>query len=152
MIEAGVVLEAVDGQAVVKMERHAACAECGVCHKFAHAPKDMVLNARNPVGAKPGDLVRLSVPDIGVVKASFMAYGLPTLAGVAGGVLGWTGGATVGLPAEGTAAIAGIGGLVLGFWFVSNYDRRLRAGWRGPEILKVLESGEDEGGGNGHIA
>lgn len=147
MLEAGLVVEVIGSdRATVRMTRHAACAECGLCHKLAHPGQDMMLSALNLAGARPGDLVRVQLPDLGVVQAAFWAYGLPTLAAVAGGIGGWFAGARFGGQAESGATIGMILALVLGFYAVNQYDRRLRARWRGPAIVEVLESGTPGGG------
>jgi positive regulator of sigma E activity len=106
----------------------------------------MVLHAANLAGARPGDLVRVQLPDLGVVQAAFWAYGIPTLSAVLGGVLGWFAGAALGLQPE-TGATAGmLAGLVLGFLAVNRYDARLRARWSGPAVVEILESGAQRPG------
>ncbi len=143
------VLEVAGDRATIKMERSSACAECGVCHKLAHGARDFVLSAANPPGAGPGDLVRVTVPDINVVRASFAAYGVPTLGAVAGGVLGWAYLALFGLSQEAGAAIGGLLGLAASYYAVSRYDRRLRSTWAGPVITEILHSPAPGQGGAG---
>lgn len=138
MIEAGVVLQTESSRAVVRMERNSACAECGLCHKLAHGARDLVLSAANPHGAAPGDLVRVSVPDISVVRASFAAYGVPTLGAVLGGVIGWALLAQAGISQEAGATLGGIAGLLAAYYAVSRYDRWLRQTWSGPVITEIL--------------
>lgn len=146
MLEAGIVVQATGQRATVRLERHSACAECGICHKLAHEPRLMLLDAHNVAGASPGDLVRVSVPDIGVVRASFWAYGVPMIGAVLGGVAGWLAFAALGLSGEAGAAVGGVGMLVAAFGVVSRYDRRLRSGWRGPEVVEIIgsSSGQEE--------
>jgi len=146
VLESGVVVGTEGGRATVKMERHSACAECGLCHKLAHSPREMVLTARNTAGAVVGDAVRISVPDINVVTASFWAYGVPSLGAVLGGVLGWWLFAHFGWSSEAGAAFVGLGSMVAAFGLVSRYDRNLRRGWRGPEVVAVLPRDEYGGG------
>jgi sigma-E factor negative regulatory protein RseC len=138
MIEAGIVLTAESGRATVRMTRTAACAECGMCHGLAHPARDLVLSAENRPDARPGDLVRVQVPDLGVVKAAFWAYGVPTIGAVAGGILGWQVAGAGGLSTESGAALGGTAGIVAGFYVVSRFDRWLRGKWRGPTIVEVL--------------
>jgi len=144
MIEAGLVLETNGTQATVRMTRTAACAECGLCQGFAHPTRDLVLSAGNPRGARKGDLVRVQIPDIGVVRAAFWAYGVPTLSALAGGALGWAVGAGAGL-AETWASAGGLIGVVAGFYIAGRYDRRLRSRWKGPVIVEVLSRSGSEG-------
>ncbi|MDP2873470.1 MAG: SoxR reducing system RseC family protein [Bacillota bacterium] len=140
MLEAGVVTEVRADQASVRMTRNAACAECGLCHQLAHPGHDLVLSAANLAGARPGDLVRVQLPDLGVVQAAFWAYGIPTIAAAAGAILGWVVGGRLGGQAELGATAGMIVALVLGFVAVNRYDRRLRSRWRGPAIVEILDS------------
>lgn len=140
MLEAGVVVEVQSGRATVRMTRHAACAECGLCHKLAHPGQEMVLSAVNLAQARPGDLVRVQLPDLGVVEAAFWAYGVPTLAAAAGGGAGWfVGGSLSAGQSEMGAAIGMLSALLLGFYAVSRYDRRLRVRSRGPVVVEILD-------------
>jgi sigma-E factor negative regulatory protein RseC len=143
LLEAGIVIEAGPDRATVRMTRHSACAECGLCHQLAHAPQDLVLSAVNEASARPGDLVRVQVADLGVVHAAFWAYGVPTLAAVAGGVLGWVLGGRYDARNEIGAAIGMLVALVLGFVAVNRYDRRLRAKWQGPVVVEILQAHND---------
>jgi positive regulator of sigma E activity len=102
----------------------------------------MLLQARNTAGAGPGDLVRIRVPEIGVVKASFWAYGVPTLGGVAGGVAGWHIAGALSLAADAGAVAGAVVGLALAYRSAMAYDKRLRASWQGPEVVEVLASEE----------
>lgn len=138
MIEAGIVLHAEDGRATVRMTRTEACAECGLCHRLAHPARELVLAAGNPRGARTGDLVRVQVPDLGVVRAAFWAYGVPTVFAVAGGAVGWVACGRAGLSAEAGAAAGGIAAMAAGYYAVGRYDRRLRKRWQGPVIVEIL--------------
>ena len=148
MIEAGVVLAATeDGRATVRMTRSSACAECGMCHGLGHATRDLLLSAQNQPGARPGDLVRVQVPELGVVKAASWAYGVPTIGAVVGGILGWQVFSALGASTESGAALGGVAGLAGGYFAVSRFDRRLRGRWTGPVIVEVItqrEQGLDE--------
>jgi sigma-E factor negative regulatory protein RseC len=141
MLEAGTVLQAQAGRATVRMERSSACAECGLCHNVGHEARDLMLEASNPIGAQVGDVVRLDVPDVGVVKASFVAYGVPLIAAVIGGVIGWPIGARLGASGETGAIVGGLATFVAALYGVSRYDRRMRGTWAGPRIVEVLHSG-----------
>lgn len=145
MIEAGIVLQAEGERATVKMTRSEACATCGLCHGTARPGGELVLPVANACGARVGDLVRIEVSDLGVVRAAFWAYGVPTLFAVGGGVLGWLAGGRVGFSPETGAAAGGIAGLAAGYRAVSRYDRRLRRRWKGPVIVEILWSGDHAG-------
>ncbi len=85
----GIVIS-VDGQmAKVKTSRHNDCENCGACPGNAA----IVLDARNPVGAAPGQLVMVEVQEVGMLKSAFIVYMLPLIALFAGAMAGsWAAG------------------------------------------------------------
>lgn len=109
---------------------------------MAHESRELMLDAANQVGAGLGDLVKVKVPDVGVVKASFLVYGLPMIAAVLGGAVGWAArGFLAGGSAEVGTTIGGVAGFAGALYWVSRYDRRMRRTWEGPTVVEVLHSG-----------
>lgn len=98
-----------DGTAQVVHARQSACS--GDCHKCAGcgaAQETLLLTARNPIGAVPGDLVKLQSASGPVLGAAAVLYVLPLLlffAGYLAGALLWGRGALTGC----LAFAAGIG-------------------------------------------
>ncbi len=80
----GFVLEVIGDMAKVKTSRHNDCENCGACP----GNSAMVLEALNPVGAKPGQRVVIEVQEINMLKAAFIVYILPLIAVFIGAVLG----------------------------------------------------------------
>ncbi|HMM22814.1 MAG TPA: SoxR reducing system RseC family protein [Selenomonadales bacterium] len=80
----GVVLAATAGMAKVKTSRHNDCENCGACPGNAA----IVLDARNPIGAKPGQRVLVEVQEVGMLKSAFVVYMLPLIAMFVGAWLG----------------------------------------------------------------
>ncbi|ATW25904.1 SoxR reducing system RseC family protein [Candidatus Formimonas warabiya] len=74
--QVGVVLEVSGSMAKVKATRHSDCENCGACP----GNQAMVLEARNPVGAKPGQRVAFEVKEVNMLKAAFIVYMLPLVA------------------------------------------------------------------------
>ena len=113
-----------DGTAQVLLVRESACS--GNCHKCSGcgaAKETLLILAENPIGAAPGELVRLRSETAPVMKAAVVLYMLPLALFFGGYVLGaavWGLGALVGC----LAFAAGIGGAVA-------YDR-LVAGKKKP--------------------
>lgn len=138
MLEAGVVTKLEGARAKVLMQRSSACAACGMCHNLAHETRDLLLDAANPEGAAVGDVVKVNVPDIGVVRASFLAYGVPMLAAVAAGIVGWFAAAGAGGSGEVGATVGGLAGLAIALYGVSQYDRRMRQTWAGPTVIEIM--------------
>ena len=89
-----------DGTATVIHVRESACR--GDCHKFSGcgaAKEAILLEAANPIGAKPGDLVTVEAATGPVLKAALVMYMLPMVlffAGYAVGAVLWQMGALVG--------------------------------------------------------
>lgn len=107
-----------DGQAEVIRIRESACS--GDCHKCAGcgaAQQTMLLTAKNPIGARPGDMVVLESDSGTVLKAAMLLYLVPLGLFVAGYLLGrqlWQSG-----------ALPGAAGFLLGIVPVKWYDRWL---------------------------
>ncbi len=86
-----------DGTAEVIGTRASACGEsCAHCGGCGEGQKTIQVTARNPIGAKPGDMVRLESSTGEVIALAWLVYLLPVvllLAGCAvkgllGGLLG----------------------------------------------------------------
>jgi sigma-E factor negative regulatory protein RseC len=131
----GVVLSVAEGLAKVKTSRHNDCENCGSCPGNAA----IVLDARNPVGAKPGQRVMVEIKEAEMLKSAFIVYMLPLVAIFAGAVLG-------GYIAERLAAAAlwfQIGGGGLAFvgsvYYIRYFDRKARTSIRmQPVITRIL--------------
>ena len=88
-----------DGTAQVMHIRQSACSgDCHKCSGCGAAQQTMLFTARNPIGAKPGDLVIVNADSAPVLKAAAVLYILPLVlffAGYIGGMYwnmaGWLG-------------------------------------------------------------
>ncbi|MDR3562845.1 MAG: SoxR reducing system RseC family protein [Negativicutes bacterium] len=81
----GIVIGVLDGGlAQVKTSRHSDCENCGSCP----GNSALVLEARNPLGARPGQRVMIEVQEINMLKSAFIVYLLPLIAIFIGAVLG----------------------------------------------------------------
>ena len=107
-----------DGTATVIHVRESACSgDCHKCGGCGAAKEAILLEAKNPIGAKPGDLVTIESETGPVLKAAVVMYLLPMVFFFAGYALGaalWQQGGLVG----GLAFLASIGLAVL-------YDRKI---------------------------
>ena len=107
-----------DGTATVIHIRESACSgDCHKCSGCGAAKEAIVLEAANPIGAKPGDLVHVEAASGPVLKAALVMYMLPMVlffAGYAVGAALWQQGALVGC----LAFLGSIGLAVV-------YDRRV---------------------------
>ena len=107
-----------DGSAQVIRVRESACS--GDCHKCAGCgaqQQTMLLDARNPIGAKPGELVIIQSQSGPVLAAAAVLYMLPILLFF----LGYLAGAL--LVHQG--ALGGCLGFVAGIVLAAVYDRKV---------------------------
>ena len=107
-----------DGTATVIHVRESACSgDCHKCSGCGAAKETILLKAKNPIGARRGDLVKLESETGPVLKAAAMLYVLPMLLFFLGYFLGdrlWSAGALIG-------CIAFAAGIVLAVF----YDRKI---------------------------
>ena len=107
-----------DGTATVIHIRESACSgDCHKCSGCGAAKEAILLDAKNNIGAKPGDLVTIESETGPVLKAAMVMYMLPMVLFFAGYALGaalWNRGALVGC----LAFVASIGLAVV-------YDRKV---------------------------
>lgn len=78
--EEGIIVDVIDGKAVVKTQRSGMCSECSAvksCHM--EGEKDMMVEARNPVGAKIGQRVKISLASRSIIYASIIIYLVPLI-------------------------------------------------------------------------
>lgn len=86
--EEGVILEIKDGTAIVRAQRTTNCDKCAtkaVCHGVSET--DMLVEALNPVNAKVGDRVYISIGAGTVIKAGALIYLFPLIAFIFGAVV-----------------------------------------------------------------
>ena len=107
-----------DGTAMVVHVRESACSgDCHKCSGCGAAKETILLKAKNPIGARRGDLVKLESETGPVLKAAAMLYMLPMLLFFLGYFAGdrlWHAGALVG-------CIAFAAGIALAVF----YDRKI---------------------------
>jgi sigma-E factor negative regulatory protein RseC len=116
--EVGVVLKVEGELAIVKTKRSSLCDGChsgGFC-KALGGGSDMEVAARNEVGAKVGDEVRITVASKTFLKASFLVYIVPVTALIIGALLGATLGSSL-YPGASSDLLPVIFGLI--FFFLS---------------------------------
>ena len=82
------------GDAKIRFQRGSACAHCGACLTIGES--EMEITLKNSLGAKIGERVAVDLSPKRVVQASLLAYAVPLVLLVGGGVfrqpycgLGW---------------------------------------------------------------
>jgi len=140
--ETGVVIDASETRAWVRLEPGgdcSACASSSACRREADASGRRVVEAINPLGVRTGQRVVLHMEGTGIVKASLLMYALPLLLLLLGAFLGKTLGGGEN-PSDTRAALFGLGFMVAGFLGIRLWGQRA-AGQEEfyPRITRILE-------------
>ena len=131
----GIVLEVIGDMAKVKTSRHNDCENCGACP----GNSAMVLEALNPVGAKPGQRVAIEVQEVNMLKAAFIVYILPLIAVFIGAVLGGMLAQKLGNESLWFQVTGGIVAFVLSVVYIKYFDSAARMDVKmQPIIVRIL--------------
>jgi sigma-E factor negative regulatory protein RseC len=87
--EEGIIVDLVNGKAVVKAHRSDMCGSCSSsksCH--SEGEKVMIIEARNPVNAKVGQRVKIALTSGSVMYASIIIYVVPLISLFIGAITG----------------------------------------------------------------
>ena len=104
-----------DDTARVMLVRQSACSgDCHKCSGCGAVEQKMILTARNPIGARPGDLVIISSQSGPVLRGAAILYLLPLALFIAAYLVGmqWQ-----------LGGLTGLGGFALGLVIAMVYDR-----------------------------
>ena len=139
-----------DGYASVRIHRVDACHTCeakGACHALGGAHKEITLNVENTQGARPGDRVVLSLPEVSVITASATVYLVPAAGLVVGAVLGPQAGPAIGAGGDDAALIGAGIGLLLGLGLTRIVSGRIAGNPRYVPTMVSIESARERRGG-----
>ena len=138
-----------DGRARIVIDRKGACDGChsnegsghsGSCHTCLSSSKSESL-VINPVGARTGDIVRVSMESANLLKGAALLYIMPILTLIGGALVGSAESTALGWNATNATVLGAAAGLALGFIALMILDhtswvrRRLA-----PRITAVLAS------------
>ncbi len=123
MTETGIVVSVKHGAAVVSMPMYGGCKSCGICID-GEGGHEVLLLAKNEIGAVEGNTVEIEISAGKVVSAAFIVYLVPVFVTIIGFMVGhWmTGGDDEAL----LPIVLAIVFLILSFVGVALYDLRLR--------------------------
>jgi len=127
MIEETGVVTATEGiTARVKVQKRGSCDGCAATGTCETTDDGMEIKALNPIQARPGQTVRVSIKPQSYLKGTMMIYGLPMTALIAGAIIGKNIGEKYfsGLDSDMIAAIVGFAMLVITFLFAKNWSRK----------------------------
>src|ERR1035437_51070 len=88
MESTGVVRELQGAKAIVLVKRESACDSCASGSSCKGTKHGAEIEAFNPIGAEPGDMVKISFKAFTYLKGSILIYGVPAVALVVGAVFG----------------------------------------------------------------
>lgn len=144
--EVGVVLRVEGELAIVKTKRSSMCDGCGtggLC-KAVGGSSDMEMAARNDVGAKVGDEVRVTVASKTFLKASFLVYMLPVAALIVGALLGTQVGPSLYPKASGDLfpVVFGVALFFLSFVLMRVWTKGIKGGQSYSPVISEIVYGE----------
>lgn len=128
LIEFGKVLDVSDGKAKVKMQRNAACGDCGACH-VSKSQMEMTLNVDNNINAQIDDEVELNIENVDFLSAVLIMYGIPLLALVLGIFAGYYGLMALGYKidtSQAVSAVLGLGLMSLSFMYIKSKEKVIK--------------------------
>ncbi len=144
--EKGIVVKIVGERVRVVVPRSGACQGCSEkasgcgCGLLGNDP-EAVVTALNEAGAKPGDLVEISLPEKVLLWAAAAVYLLPMVFLVAGSIAGHLLSDRLLVSADAAAVVGAAAGLFLGVaatWTISRYAARSHG--ISPRITGILNS------------
>ncbi len=147
--EVGTVREVRGEKALVMTDRQSMCGQCmakDYCHMLGGG-KEMIAEAFNPIGAKPGDTVKIGIPAGTVAKASFVVYMIPAIGIVGGAAVGYVAGKSSGVDFNLTTLVGCLAGLGISLIMVRLLSNILgeRPSYQ-PEIIRIITPEDDSCG------
>ncbi len=131
--ETAMVVSTSAGRAKIAIVRSEACGDCAAKSMCNPASGNLnVMEVGNPLEARPGEKVIISLPSKELLKATAIAYLMPAAAMVAGATLGWLKTNT-----DPGAIIGAFTGFAVSFLFLFGHSRRKKTD-HGPTISEVL--------------
>jgi len=136
------VVEVHDGLLIAETRSRSGCSHCGngscttsvVAKLFGVRRNRLVME--NSLGARPGDQVRIGIPDRSLVRASLMAYLLPLIF-----MLGITALGNLAGVSEFFLSLLALAGLAMGFFIVHWVSRGGLSHRYEPRLLRIVASG-----------
>lgn len=136
--EVGTVVETWDQKAKVKVRRSTECEHCKGSSLCGMLSKQyMLLEAENPLGARKGQEVVVSLTTEEELKAAFIVYVIPLVSFLIGAILGYF--LNIGNNQNLSVFFFSVLFLVLAFWGVKRYSKRYEhTSFFKPVVTKIL--------------
>ncbi|GAB4540535.1 MAG: hypothetical protein Fur0020_09740 [Thermodesulfovibrionia bacterium] len=141
--ERGVVIKTEGIMATVKVLKRGSCEGCmarGVCEPSEDA---MEIEALNPIQAKIGQTVEVSIVPQTYLRSAIYVYGLPLIVLIAGAIIGKNIGELYikGIDSDLLAAILGLGGFFITFIFIRLWSKKAEKRTEYKPIIKRIAEG-----------
>jgi len=118
--EEGIIIEIYENNiAKVKVGRHNECKNCGACP----GDNSVVIEAKNPIGAKTGQRISFQMKDTNMLMAAFVVYIVPLVAVVLGILIGQVIAAKLGYSVRGFQIGGGIITFILSLINIKKFDK-----------------------------
>ncbi len=140
--ETGTITEVQGIMAKVIVQKKSSCDGCTAGGACQHTPEGAVIEALNPVNAKVGQVVKLTLKPYTYLKGTMLVYGIPVVALVAGSILGKSLGELylTEINSELIAAVAGFALLGLSLFGIKVWSKNIGSKTEyKPVIEKVLD-------------
>lgn len=132
------------GSARVRFKRTSMCGHCGLCG-MRDGDEEIIIEARNAVGASEGDTVEVTLPASGMLSAGLWAYAMPLCLLIVGVAAGMFIGPTIGLGADVSGAALGLVLAAAGFLLLRLLEPRFRRSGRyRPTVVKIVDTELDQ--------
>jgi len=140
--ETGIVTKTEGVMAMVSVQKKGTCEGCAVKGVCETQGEDSEIEAMNPVHAKVGQTVKVSIKPQVYLKGTMLVYGIPLVALIAGAIFGKNIGETYfrGTNSDLIAALAGFGALILSLLLIKIWTRSYETKTEyKPVIEEILE-------------
>ncbi len=124
--ETGVVTKTEGVTAKILVQKKSSCENCGVGDACKSSEKGMEIEALNPVQAKVGQTVKVSIKAQTYLKGTMLVYGLPLVVLIAGAILGKNIAEIYfeGVNSDGIAAFSGFAALIITFLMIHAWSKK----------------------------
>ncbi len=124
--ETGVVTKTDGVTATVLVEKKSSCENCGAGSACTSSEKGMEIEALNPLQAKVGQTVKVSIKAQTYLKGTMLVYGIPLVALIAGAILGQNIGEKYfkEISSDIAAAIFGFAAIIIAFMVIRVWSKK----------------------------
>lgn len=130
----GIVIACDANMAKIKAARHSDCENCGSCP----GNNAIIIDALNPLDAKPGQHVLFEIEEASMLKAAFIVYMLPLIAIFLGAFAGGWLASKLDAEVLYFQIAGGVIAFVLSVIYIRVYDRRAKRGEKMQPVIKQI--------------